>query len=147
MYSARAEPLHFSRNKLLPTHRPGYGCPIFSGPFWNLSPASGTFQNRWHTHKTQCHRLFPICRWHSYNEKLTDVNEIHRVFNNLAPTINFTLEKETDNQINFMDITIQNSNNRLSFNVYRKPTTTDVIIPNDSCHPPRAETCSHQAHD
>ena len=82
-----------------------------------------------------------------YNEKITDIHEIHRAFNNLAPTISFTLEKETDNQINFMDITIRNSNNKLSFSVYRKPTATDLIIPNDSCHPPRAETCSHQAHD
>jgi len=71
-----------------------------------------------------------------YNENSTDVNKIHKTLNNLTPTVKFTLEKETDNQINFMDLTIQNINNKLSFNIYRKPTATDIIIPKDSCHPP-----------
>jgi len=36
-----------------------------------------------------------------------------------------------------MDLTIRNLNNKLSFNIYCKPTATDIIIPNDSCHPPK----------
>ena len=71
-----------------------------------------------------------------YNEECTDINEIYDSFNSLAPTIKFTLTKESDNQINFLDLTIHNSNNSLSSNIYRKPTTTDIIIPYDSCHPP-----------
>ena len=47
------------------------------------------------------------------------------------------METETDNSINFLDISIQNERNKLSINIYRKPTATDVIIPKDSCHPPK----------
>jgi predicted ATPase len=51
------------------------------------------------------------------------------------PTMKFTMEKEDDNRINFLDLTVQKDNNNLSFNVYRKPTTTDTINPRDSYHP------------
>jgi hypothetical protein len=71
-----------------------------------------------------------------YNEEFTDINEIHNTFNNLAPSIRFPLEKETNNQINFLDLTIRNENNSLSSNIYRKPTTTDILIPYESCHHP-----------
>ena len=48
----------------------------------------------------------------------------------------FSIEKEIDNSINFLDITVHKSTENFSFSIYRKPTTTDTIIPNDSCHPP-----------
>jgi hypothetical protein len=35
-----------------------------------------------------------------------------------------------------LDISITRNDNFLSFSLYRKPTTTNTIIPNDSCHPP-----------
>jgi len=38
-------------------------------------------------------------------------------------------------QINYLDITIQRTQRGFSTNIYRKPTTTDSIIPNDSWHP------------
>ena len=48
-----------------------------------------------------------------------------------------TMENEIDNKINFLDITIQKGKENVSFDIYiyRKPTTTDTIIPGDSCHP------------
>jgi hypothetical protein len=70
-----------------------------------------------------------------YDENSTDIHKVHIAFNNLARTIKFTIETETDNNINFLDIAIQNKENKLSFIVHRKPTTTDVIIPKNSCHP------------
>jgi len=50
----------------------------------------------------------------------------------------FSIEKELDNSINFLDITAHKSIENFSFSiiVYQKPTTTDTVIPNDSCHPP-----------
>jgi hypothetical protein len=45
------------------------------------------------------------------------------------------MEKETQNSINYLDMTIIKEHNKLTFNIYRKPTTTDSIIHNDSCHP------------
>jgi hypothetical protein len=34
-----------------------------------------------------------------------------------------------------LDITITKQRDSLAFEIYRKPTATDIIIPNDSCHP------------
>ena len=45
------------------------------------------------------------------------------------------MEKETENIINFLDVTIRKEHDTFTFNVYRKPTTTDFIIPKVSCHP------------
>jgi hypothetical protein len=44
----------------------------------------------------------------------------------------FTLEKEENYKINFLDSTIAKDYDGLSFEVHRKPATTDIIIPNDS---------------
>ena len=74
-----------------------------------------------------------------YDENVTDIHEVHTAFNVLAPMIKFTIEKETDNNINFLDISIQNKGNKLLFNIYRKPTATDTI-PHDSCHPLQKNT-------
>jgi hypothetical protein len=70
-----------------------------------------------------------------YDNNYTDINKVHTAFNNLTPTIKFTMENETNNRINFLDITISKETNNFSINIYRKPTTTDIIIPQDSCHP------------
>jgi hypothetical protein len=45
------------------------------------------------------------------------------------------MEKQISNKLNYLDITIEITNNIFGFNTYRKPTTTDLIIPNESCHP------------
>jgi hypothetical protein len=45
------------------------------------------------------------------------------------------MEQEKDNKLNFLDITITKDMNKLTHEVYRKPTTSDTIIPKDSCHP------------
>jgi hypothetical protein len=47
----------------------------------------------------------------------------------------FAIEKEIENKINFLDISIAKEQDKLTFDIYRKPTTTDSIIPGDSCHP------------
>jgi hypothetical protein len=71
-----------------------------------------------------------------YDENSTDIQKLHRSFNSLAPTIKFTLETETNDSINFPDISIQNTSYTLAFSIHRKPTATDLIIPKDSCHLP-----------
>lgn len=50
------------------------------------------------------------------------------------PTMNFTNE-EVNNKITILDITISKENNNVSFDIYRNPTLTDNIIPQDPCHP------------
>jgi hypothetical protein len=45
------------------------------------------------------------------------------------------MEQQTQNKFNYLDLTITNNENELSFEVYRKPTSTDLILHNTSCHP------------
>jgi hypothetical protein len=71
----------------------------------------------------------------AYRHNLTDIHQVLTKFNNLNPKLTFTIKEETDNSINFLDITISKTPDRLTYKVYRKPTTTNSIIPNDSCHP------------
>jgi hypothetical protein len=74
-----------------------------------------------------------------------DQTNTHRVldnFNSTIPNMKFTLQKEENNKINFLDITITKERDSLLFEIYRKPTTTDVIIPNDSCHLSEHKTAS-----
>ena len=70
-----------------------------------------------------------------YNERKTDIEDLLWFFNNIAPKLNFTIEKETRGSINFLDLTIHRDVNIFSIDIYRKPTYTDSIIPIDSCHP------------
>jgi len=69
-----------------------------------------------------------------YKANHTDINEVLTSFNGISPGLNVTLEHEQDNRIKFLDLTILKGVNKLTVNIYRKPTTTDVIIPMDSCH-------------
>jgi hypothetical protein len=63
-------------------------------------------------------------------------------FNKLQPTINFTIEKELQESITFIDLTIHREEEKFLFSIYRKPTQTDIIIPNNSCHPHEHKTSS-----
>jgi hypothetical protein len=70
-----------------------------------------------------------------YSDNNTDIHQVLDLFNNISPTLTFTIEKEHNDSINFLDNSIYKNQN-ISFNFYRKPTATDIIIPNDSNHPP-----------
>jgi len=49
----------------------------------------------------------------------------------------FTAEPESDNQINFLDITICKTPTKQITSIYRKQSFTDSIIPYSSNHPPQ----------
>jgi hypothetical protein len=70
-----------------------------------------------------------------YNSHKTNIENTLYEFNNIHPNIKFTIEKEVNNTINFLDLSINKADNNLQLGIYRKPTTTDSIIHNDSCHP------------
>ena len=76
-----------------------------------------------------------------YNDKDTNIQNVLEQFNNISPTLNFTIEQEVNNSIHFIDLTIY-KNKKFSFSVYRKPTATDIIIPKDSNHPPEQRTAA-----
>jgi hypothetical protein len=70
-----------------------------------------------------------------YDRQKTIIEKTLEEFNNMQPTIKFTIEKEQKEKINYLYITIQRKNERLEFTIYRKPTQTDIVIPNSSCQP------------
>jgi hypothetical protein len=70
-----------------------------------------------------------------HNGNKTDIEDLLNCFNCLTPKRNWAIEKETGDSINFLDITIHREENNFSIDIYRKPTYTGSIIPNDSCHP------------
>jgi hypothetical protein len=45
------------------------------------------------------------------------------------------MEKELHDSINFLELTIHCEEEKPLFSIYSKPAQTDIIIPNDSCHP------------
>ena len=51
--------------------------------------------------------------------------------NELCLSMKFTLQREQSKIINFLDITVTKNQKGLSFEIYRKPTSTDMIIAND----------------
>lgn len=55
--------------------------------------------------------------------------------NSIHNNIKFTIEKEHNNSINFLDLSINKINNKHNFAVFHKPTHTDMTIHNTSCHP------------
>jgi len=58
------------------------------------------------------------------------------------PKLKFILQKEEENKINILDITIRNDHDNLTFDIYRKPTTNDIIIQNDFGHPREHKTAA-----
>lgn len=63
-----------------------------------------------------------------------ELKDFLHFLNSLHPNINFTMEIEKNNKINFLDLTLTRSDNNIKFNIFRKPTQTDHMIPWESCH-------------
>jgi hypothetical protein len=52
--------------------------------------------------------------------------------NDVTPSLKFTVEEKANNKIHFLDVIISRGKNFLQFTIYRKPTTTNTITPNDN---------------
>ena len=77
-----------------------------------------------------------------YKEDQTNKDKMLDDFSMAIPNMKFALEKEENNKINFLDITIAKGHDSLLLEICSKPTTTDVIIPNDSYHPGEHKTAA-----
>jgi hypothetical protein len=97
-----------------------------------------------HMEHKQIYQLLKIQQIIEYFWYFNDIHTIYdkkthkktpNEFNNLQPSIRFTIEKELHEAINFLHLTIHCKDKKLKFSIYRKPTQTDIIIPNSSCHP------------
>jgi hypothetical protein len=82
-----------------------------------------------------------------WNGSLQQIREFHNYLNNLHPTIKFTLEIENNQRINFLDLTIikDTNNNKLNYEIYRKPTNSGTIIPYQSQHDYKQKLSSFHA--
>jgi hypothetical protein len=69
-----------------------------------------------------------------YKKQITDINNRQKQFNEINPKLQFTIEKENDNVINFLDVTVIRKPNNVQHGIYRKPTSAGNIIHNTSCH-------------
>jgi hypothetical protein len=56
-----------------------------------------------------------------YNHTTTNIEQVLDAFNNICNNIQFTLEKEDNNKINFLDITVHRLHTKLKYRIYRKP--------------------------
>ncbi|KAK5645737.1 hypothetical protein RI129_004201 [Pyrocoelia pectoralis] len=65
----------------------------------------------------------------------SDIHNFLNHLNKIHPNIKFTIEKESNHQIPFLDLLLHRSQSTIDYSIYRKPTTTDNVIPNDSEHP------------
>ncbi|CAH8657305.1 unnamed protein product [Schistosoma guineensis] len=72
---------------------------------------------RFHLYKRYMDDTFIIC------EEDSDLNDILNIFNNCHPSIQFTLEAETNNEFHFLDIHLKRMpDGLLQRSIYRKPT-------------------------
>jgi hypothetical protein len=78
--------------------------------------------------------MLTIC-WSCTTKITTNIENTLADFKSIHPNIQFTIETETHNKLNYLHLTITNLHNTLALIIYGKPTFTDLIIHNDSCHP------------
>ena len=70
-----------------------------------------------------------------YNGNKRQIENFHKYINTIHHKLKFTLEIELNNSINFLGLTITKTNNTHTYKIYRKPTTSDMVIHNSSNHP------------
>jgi hypothetical protein len=79
-----------------------------------------------------------------YDHSRTNTNEISEFMNNIHPALQFKPTTETKRPLNFLDLTITRQTNKLTLNIYRKPTTTDTTIHCNSNHPTEHKTAAYR---
>jgi hypothetical protein len=70
-----------------------------------------------------------------YNTQRMNIHDTLNEFNAFNHKLKFTIEKQTDYTIKFLDLTITNHNGTLECSIFHKPTVIDTVIHNTSCHP------------
>ena len=70
-----------------------------------------------------------------YDNSVNLDDQILNKFNLIHPKIQYSIETEHNNKINFLDLEIKKVNNCIKFSIYRKPTTSKTSIHNNSLSP------------
>lgn len=98
---------------------------LFMSHFENALAAEGLLPNVWWRY------VDDICAIIKNGEE----EKLLNVLNSRSPSIKFTIEKEKDGKLPFLDVMLNRSQSELNFSVYRKPTNVPRYIPNDSFCP------------
>lgn len=72
--------------------------------------------------------VFAVVHKDEVDETLRNINKIHK-------NIKFTMEVEENGRLPFLDITVKRNQGKPEFEIYRKPTHTQRVIPSSSSHP------------
>ncbi|XP_055605896.1 uncharacterized protein LOC129754060 [Uranotaenia lowii] len=106
-----------------------------------LSPLlAEVFMGDFETDLEKKEKLFPRVWWRYVDDIFASVKERYlpqtlELLNNQHSSIKFTVEKEVEGKLPFLDLLIQRKeDNTLKFGIYRKPTSTDRYITVDSNH-------------
>ncbi|XP_062714059.1 uncharacterized protein LOC134290861 [Aedes albopictus] len=90
--------------------------------------------------EAQKKKLFPRIWWRYVDDVFAPVKERYleqtlAMLNSQHNTINFTVEREVEGSLPFLDLLItRKEDDTLKFGIYRKPTSTDRYITSDSNH-------------
>ena len=75
---------------------------------------------------------------HSRFNDLSGADKFHVILNNQHPKIKYTIEREEEKSLQFLDIKITNNGEgKYEFDVFRKDAITNVQVKPDSCHDPQ----------
>jgi hypothetical protein len=63
-----------------------------------------------------------------YNKMKTNIEEVLGEFNKIHKNLQFTVEQENSNTRNYLDISTLRKNDKLEYNIYRKPIMTSTVF-------------------
>jgi hypothetical protein len=69
-----------------------------------------------------------------YDNTVTNIKHVLEDFNNINNKLQFTVELESNNNMNYLDLNIIRTNTTLTY-IFRKTTVTSTTLHNTSCHP------------
>ena len=71
-----------------------------------------------------------------YNNTDTDIVNVVQRFSSIHRTLIVSKQGENDNSLNSLDVTLRRTGSNFTASIFRKPTTSDCIIRDTSCHSP-----------
>jgi hypothetical protein len=77
-----------------------------------------------------------------FDSALTTANKILLDHNKMHPNNKYTMEIEENQYICYLDLNIHRNTNNIQLGIYRKLTSTDIIIPHSSNHPENHKTAA-----
>jgi hypothetical protein len=69
-----------------------------------------------------------------FDETKTDADTISKIANKLDRNLTFKSEVEENDTMNYLDLSLNRTDNQINLNIYRKPTHIDITIPFTSNH-------------